>query len=388
MNSLDLGQLLCPVTIEEFIDTRFEKTLLHVSRGGNADYYSNLFSLDAVDEFLHVVKPAYTKAFAIDSRRKIEVAEYSAADGLVDPLRLFELYDSGATIVLKEIEGHCPSLQALCRSAEKRFSFPFVATVFLSPPQGQCFPIHFDAKDIFVTQISGSKNWRFFRPQYELPLSHQHCYDGMAEQDFLEEVDLQAGDFLYFPRGFPHVVHATDQASLHISFSTFPLTWADLMNRILADYCERDPLFRRSLPPGFVESEAGLQDAFATLVARFAANAELRPALEATRRGFVASRPPPSENLRQRRRQVTSLSLESSVKAQPDVVRLIRTEGNVLRLMGLGKEIAFDPGALETLTFALQTPGCKIGDAPGALAPEQKLELFQTLVAHGFVVPT
>src|SRR5208283_218862 len=273
MSSLDLGQLLCPVTIEEFIDTRFEKTLLHVSRGGNADYYSNLFSLDAVDEFLHVVKPAYTKAFALDSRRKIEVAEYSAADGLADPLRLFDLYDSGATIVLKEIEGHCPSLQALCRSAEKRSSFPFVATAFLSPPQGQCFPIHFDAKDIFVTQISGSKNWRFFRPQYELPLSHQHCYDGMAEQDFMEEVNLHAGDFLYFPRGFPHVVHATDQASLHISFSTFPLTWADLMNRILADYCERDPLFRRSLPPGFVESEAGLQDAFATLVARFAANA-------------------------------------------------------------------------------------------------------------------
>ena len=198
MRSFDLGQLLCPVTIEEFIGTRYEKTLLHVSRGGNADYYSNLFSLDAVDEFLHVVKPAYTKAFALDSRRKIEVAEYSAADGLADPLRLFDLYDSGATIVLKEIEGHCPSLQALCRSAEKRSSFPFVATAFLSPPQGQCFPIHFDAKDIFVTQISGSKNWRFFRPQYELPLSHQHCYDGMAEQDFLEEVDLASWRFFVF----------------------------------------------------------------------------------------------------------------------------------------------------------------------------------------------
>ena len=387
MDSMELGQMLCPVSIEEFIDARFGKAPLHVSRAGEADYYASLFSLDAVDEFLNIVKPPYTKAFAIDSRRKIEVAEYSAPDGLADPLRLFELYHGGATIVLKEIEGHIPSLHNLCRSAEKRFNFPFVATVFLAPPQGQAFPIHFDAKDIFVTQIFGSKIWRMYAPQYELPLSHQHCYDGMAERDFIEEINLQAGDFLYFPRGFPHVVRATEQPSLHISFSTFPLTWADLMKRTLADYCERDPLFRRSLPPGFVESDAGLQEDFATLIARFAANAELRSALEAARREFVASRPPPSKTPSRRLRQLASLSLESQVEPQPDVVRLIRTEENVLRLMGLGKEVAFDLGVLETLTFALQTARYRIGDAPGALAPEQKIEMFQTLVAHGFVVP-
>jgi ribosomal protein L16 Arg81 hydroxylase len=387
MDHLDLKELLSPVTIGEFIGAHFGRAPLHLARG-NAEYYTKLFSLDDVDNFLRIVRPIYTKAFAIDSRRKIEIAEYSNSDGIVDPLRLFELYDNGATIVLKEIEGHCPRLEALCRSAEKHFNFPFVATVFLAPPQGQCFPIHFDAKDIFVAQISGSKNWRLYQPQYELPLAHQHCYDGMTEEGFLEEIELQAGDFLYFPRGFPHLVRATDQASLHISFSTFPLTWADLMKRTLSDICEREPLFRRSLPPGFVESDAGLQDSFATLVARFAACAELHPALEAARREFVASRAAPSEAPSQRRREASALTLDSMVEPQLDVVRLIRTEGSVVRLIGLGKEIAFDQGVCEALAFALQTPQYKISDTPGALTPEQKLELFQTLVLHGFIVPT
>ena len=385
MRRVDLEEALRPMTFEEFARAHFETAPLHLSRG-DATYYSKLFSLDELDRFLRVVRPTHSKAFAIDARRKIEIDEYASGDGLVDPFRLFQLYDGGATIVLREIEGHCPTLEAFCRSAERRFNSPFVATVYLAPPQGQSFPIHFDAKDVFVAQILGAKSWRLYRPQYEAPLSHQHCYDGMAEQEFLEEFDVQAGDFLYCPRGFPHLVRAANQASLHISFSTFPLTWADLLKRTLSDLCERDSHFRKSLPPGFVESDARLQEVFSSLVARFAATAELRPALEAARREFVASRPAFFETASGRRLQAAALTLDSVVEATT-ALRLIRTEGSVTRLIGPGREITFDASVSEALAYALESPRCRVGDAAGQLEPEQRLELFRTLVLNGFVVP-
>jgi hypothetical protein len=384
MSRPGLNEILWPTPIAEFTRTYFETAPLHLSRG-ETDYFANLFSLEDIDRFLHFVKPSYTNAFAIDNRRKIEPAEYADANGLADPLRLFQLYEAGATIVLREIEGHFPRLEALCRSAEKHFNSPFVATVYWAPPQGQSFPIHFDAKDVFVLQIAGSKIWRLYQPQYVLPLSHQHCYAGMPDENFLGEFNLRAGDSLYCPRGFPHFVHAADSASLHISLSTFPHTWADLMKRAMADLCERDPLFRTSLPPAFIGNDAGVQETFAALVRRFADTAELRPALTVLTREFVASRPARFESASLRHHQATTLTLESLVESNPDALYMIEPEQFTVRLTGLGKDIKFDASALDDLVFALKTPRYKISETPGALEPDAKLDLLQTLVLYGFV---
>jgi hypothetical protein len=384
MRGLGLNEMLWPTSIAEFTRTYFETAPLHLSRG-ETDYFANLFCLEDVDRFLYFAKPSYTKAFAIDSRRKIEPAEYADANGLADPRRLCQLYEAGATIVLREIEGHFPRLEALCRSAEKHFNSPFVATVYWAPPQGQSFPIHFDAKDVFVLQIAGSKSWRLYQPRYLLPLSHQHCYDGMPDEGFLDDFDLRAGDSLYCPRGFPHLVRAADSPSLHISLSTFPHTWADVMSRVMADLCERDPLFRASLPPAFIGSDAGVQETFAALVKRFAETARLRPALDALTREFVASRPARLEDPRRRHHRATTLSLESLIESNPDALYMIEPDHCAVRLTGLGKDIKFDASALDDLVFALETPRYKISETPGALEPDAKLDLFQTLVLHGFV---
>jgi hypothetical protein len=384
MRRLGLNEILWPTSIAEFTRTYFESAPLHLSRG-KADYFADLFCLEDLDRFLHFAKPSYTKAFAIDSRRKIEPAEYADASGLADPLRLFQLYEAGATIVLREIEGHFPRLDVLCRSAEKHFCSPFVANIYWAPPQGQSFPIHFDAKDVFVLQIAGSKSWRLYQPRYLLPLSHQHCYDDMPDEGFLEDFNLRAGDSLYCPRGFPHLVRAADSASLHISLSTFPHTWADLMRRVMADLCERNPLFRASLPPAFIGSDAGVQETFAALVKRFADAARIHPALDALTREFVASRPARPEDLRRRHHQATTLSLESLIESNPDALYMIEPDQCAVRLTGLGKDIKFDASALDDLVFALKTPRYKISETPGALEPDAKLDLFQTLVLYGFV---
>ncbi|MGC1862451.1 MAG: hypothetical protein WA733_15385 [Methylocystis sp.] len=73
------------------------------------------------------------------------------------------------------------------------------------------------------------------------------------------------------------------------------------------------------------------------------------------------------------------------IESNPDALHLIEPEQCTVRLTGLGKDIKFDASALDDLVFALKTPRYKIGETPGALEPDAKLDLFQTLVLYGFV---
>jgi ribosomal protein L16 Arg81 hydroxylase len=304
-----------------------------------------------------------------------------------DALRLFRLFDEGATIVYREVEDHMPALAALCRSAEAHFHTPFVANVYLAPAGGQCFPIHYDARDVFALQISGSKRWRLHRPQRELPLPHEHCYDGLPDEGFLEEIELRAGDMLYCPRGFPHIVSAGEEPSLHVSLSTAATTWADLFSQALTEFVARDPAFRAGLPPGFVTApDEAMEETFALLARRFADHVRVQPSLDRLRRQFLASRSTGAEDARLQAQHAKGLCAESRIAPRKHVVWRVEQGPEAISLIGLGKEIRFDPSALEALDSALHGRARKVRDLAGALGCEAKLDLANTLVANGFVV--
>jgi len=385
MRMFEVEDMLRPVGMAEFGRTYFERAPLFVARGEPA-YHERLFSLRELDKFHSCCRPPYAKVFAIDSRRKIATEEFADASGEVDSLRLFDLFEQGATIVYREIENHFPALAALCRSAEKRFNSPFTANVYWAPAGGQCFPIHFDAKDVFALQVSGSKRWRVYCPYVELPLRYQHCHEKMPDEGFLAEFDLRAGDLLYCPRGFPHLVTAANEPSLHISLSTFPYTWADVLNRVMADVFDRNPSFRASLPPGSLLNRGDeLHRTFADLVNRFAEAARLEPALDVIAREFVAGRPPCNVNAREVAQQANALSLDSWIESNPETFYSLVREREEIQLVGLRKEIRFDASAFQSLNFALQTARYQIRQLPGELENEAKLDLLRTLLLNGFV---
>lgn len=71
------------------------------------------------------------------------------------------------------------------------------------------------------------------------------------------EVTLEAGDLLYFPRGFIHQAFADKDAhSLHITLSVYQKnSWADFLEKLLPATLkvaiESDPAFRKGLPIQF-----------------------------------------------------------------------------------------------------------------------------------------
>ena len=387
LQKFGLDAILSPVGFDAFVQNFHDNRPLFLSRS-QPDHYSGLVSLTEMDEFLARAKPGYATVFAIDARRNIATEEFAGAEGLSDPLRLAQLFEAGATIVYRDIQDHFPALKKLCRTAETRFHAPFAANIYLAPPQGRSFPIHFDACDVFALQISGSKRWRLYRPQLERPSRDQHCYADMADDGALGEFALHAGDMLYVPRGFPHLVEAMEEPSLHVSLSSFPHTWADVLSRALTEVCAGDPAFRAALPPGFARGAATAAECekqFSALIARFAAEAQLASGLRPLIRQFVAERATRVDDPRGRLSAARALSLESRLEPDPDALFLIENEPDAVVLLGRGQEIRFTPQAFTALSFALKGEGFQIRAAPGELEDEAKLDLFRTLLIYGFV---
>ncbi len=385
MPDFGLEELLHPVRAFAFSQEYFDKQPLFSKRSAPS-YHEALFSLAEMDRFHHASRLQYTQVFAIDSQRKIATEEYADAHGQVDAMRLFNLYEEGATIVYRGVDAYCPAVAALCRSVEKYFNAPFSANVYWAPAGGRAFPVHYDANNVFALQISGSKQWRVYHPQIQLPLRDEHCYDALPDESPLAQYTLDAGDMLYVPRGFPHLVSAVDQPSLHISLYSFPYTWLDVLQRAVAEALKKDAAFRASLPVGFLgANHEALQETFSTMIERLSKTASLEPALSSIKHELLAARSACFENPRESVRQAHALSQHSWIESRKDLLYSIETHPDAIRLVGQGVAIAFDPSALPGLVFALQTPRFQIWELPGPADAEGKMDLTQTLVLNGFV---
>jgi hypothetical protein len=104
--------------------------------------------------------------------------------------------------------------------------------LFVSAP-GQGLVCHFDAYDVFVVQLHGTKRWRVGRsPAVESPVDLQYAPgtppnefhaavmgSGLFETDptELDEVDLKPGSVLFLPRGTWHATAASSAVSVSAS---------------------------------------------------------------------------------------------------------------------------------------------------------------------------
>jgi ribosomal protein L16 Arg81 hydroxylase len=113
-------------------------------------------------------------------------------------------------------------------------------------PQCQGYGAHWDASDLFVLQVEGSKQWDLY-PSLSRPLalfasggaSSTISSEALAKAEGERvRVTLQQGEtsFLYVPRGTVHVCTSTgdDAPSVHVTISaTTTNTWLELFQRFL-----------------------------------------------------------------------------------------------------------------------------------------------------------
>jgi hypothetical protein len=275
---------------------------------------------------------------------------------------------------------------------EHSFSHHFQTNIYLSPRNAQGFKTHYDSHDVFALQVAGSKHWTLYDTQIELPLRGQ----GFQPETHIpgpptQELTLRAGDVFYCPRGLFHSARATDEVSLHITLGLIGKTWADVMVEAVSEACLASPAFRAHLPVGFARpgfDRGNAEATFRSLVETFARGAELGPILDRLAESFVTSRQPSFEGCLEELDSPPPISLESRVVARPNLVHLLRGEGEKVVVLFGSSQIALPSFTREAIAFALTGAAFCVSDLPGPLDGAGKIVLVQRLIREGMLVRT
>ncbi|MGH9404277.1 MAG: cupin domain-containing protein, partial [Terriglobia bacterium] len=293
--AFSLAWLIHPAPTQQFFASYWETQTLVVKRN-QPHYYDSLLTLDAVDRALTTLDRKYPEVVLKNANLPVSENDYTLKDGSLDVARVYQLFQEGSTITLAFLDTVLPELNSFCRSLERELSFPMQANIYLTPPAGQGAKPHYDTHDVFVLQVSGSKQWTIYETPVELPLASQD-FDSAIHPIGAStlEFELEAGDMAYIPRGAAHDARSTDMTSLHVTAGVLRYTWADLILEAVAGAALTDPAFRRSLPPGFARTDFDRSQAFEMfreLLRRVPAQANFDAALDRFVDEFIAACPP------------------------------------------------------------------------------------------------
>lgn len=380
--------LIHPAGKELFFGEHWEKRPLIVNRH-KPGYFSPLLSLNEVDRVITTLDRRYPELSLKNASRDLSAHDYTVDGNAVDVASVYQLFGEGATIALSFLDTVVPSLALFCRNLESEFSFPFQTNIYLTPPGAQGARPHYDTHDVFVLQVAGSKKWMIYGKPVELPLASQDFDASIHERGAPTlEFELQAGDTAYIPRGIVHDARASDVVSLHITAGVLRYTWADLLLEFVAGACLNDPVFRKSLPPGFARPNFDRQQARETLqhlLERAATASNFDAALDRFVDEWISSCPPLLEGQMAQIMGLDSVAPDSVIGARPGVISRLETQGERVALECYGRRITFPCYLREAIQFALCHEEFRVHDLPGELDDAGKITLVRRLIREGLV---
>ncbi|XP_063362969.1 bifunctional lysine-specific demethylase and histidyl-hydroxylase NO66 [Cydia amplana] len=228
--------MISPYNPDQFLNEIWEKKPLHIARKKPA-YYKEIMSTPFIDDMLRNEHIQFTKNIDVtsyvDGKRETHNPE-----GRAHPHLVWDFYLNGCSIRLLNPQTYMPKLHLLNATLQEFFNSFVGANAYLTPPDSQGFAPHYDDIEAFILQVEGKKHWRIYKP-----LSDNEVLPRVSSKNFeqeeigqpIMEVTLEAGDMLYFPRGFIHQGITIDgEHSLHITVSMYQKhSWADLFEKMI-----------------------------------------------------------------------------------------------------------------------------------------------------------
>lgn len=192
--------------------------------------YSWLGSLDAFDHLINDTLLPSAAFRLVKDGKPIPVRSYTKKFGsrddtikVADAALVFDLFGEGATIVLEGMHRYSAPVRDLCRDLERELRQGTQVNAYVTPPGAQGFATHVDSHDVFVVQVFGTKHW----------LVHDSSdVEGAGEP--LIERDLQVGDCLYIPKGFPHSATTGTSASGHLTIGILETTSKEMKRELVS----------------------------------------------------------------------------------------------------------------------------------------------------------
>lgn len=370
---MNIGEILSPVGLDQFLADYWESELLHVSRS-DASYFKNLLTVAAIEAHLAEGDAVFPAVQLVRANGAIPIERYTEQNRKIDPQRLLQYHrEQGATITISQAQQEFPELRHLCRGVSKSFKIRCQANVYLSPPGNQGFLSHYDTHDVFILQLSGSKTFRFYKSEIELPFPddtyHPELNSGGA---VLEKTTLKAGDTLYIPRGMVHDALADEKkSSLHITLGVFPFVVRDLLQQMVQVAAERDVKFRRSIDR--LQTFENMSDLLGDVLSdEIHTEAVSRLADEVSTESAPLSNDSTPANR-------PKIDLNSTISVQDSVFLSIERRDDRLKLRLIGQIIHFDEPMSTAVEALVRKQSMKVKSLPG-LDDEQKLALCDHLV--------
>lgn len=252
--------LINPFPSKQFFRKQWEKhpTLLQRHK---PDYYQGLFSTTEFDRILREEVVHFGVNLDVTSYRD-DVRETHNPPGRALPSVVWDFYQNGCSLRLLNPQSFSLAIWKVLSILQEKFGSMAGANVYLTPPGTQGFAPHYDDIEAFVLQLEGKKHWRVYNPRCEeetLPRFSSPNYSSADVGAPILDVVLEAGDLIYFPRGFVHQAACLpDVHSLHLTLSTFQRNcFGDLLEKImpaaLQAAIEEDVAFREGLPLDYLD---------------------------------------------------------------------------------------------------------------------------------------
>ena len=214
--------------------------------------FGDLLSLDEVDRLLSTTSLRTPSFRLVKAGEQIPRSAYTRSgttgsrpvSGMVDPARVFGLFERGATIVLQGLHRYHEPVTRFCRDLEVELGHPCQANAYITPPGAQGLALHDDPHDVFVLQAFGSKSWEV----HEAP--------GEPEREPMR-AEIRPGDCIYMPTGTPHAASTQRSLSGHLTIGVHVVAWRDVL-RDATKALDTDPSFAGAIPAGWLSDPEAL----------------------------------------------------------------------------------------------------------------------------------
>ena len=166
------------------------------------------------------------------------VRETHNLEGRAIASTIWDFYNTGCSVRMLNPQTFHRPVWLLLTTIQEYFKSFCGANVYLTPPNTQGFAPHYDDIEAFILQLEGKKRWRVYAPRNKSETLPRQSSGNYGPSDDLGkpllDVVVEAGDLLYFPRGFIHQGEAVDNKhSLHLTFSTYQKTaYVDLLEKV------------------------------------------------------------------------------------------------------------------------------------------------------------
>jgi len=198
--------------------------------------------------------------------------------------------------------------------------------------------------------------------------------------DVLLNVQLNAGDLLYLPRGFPHYARATEEASLHVTLAMYVATWTDLVRWIAS----KSQSLRAAVRPRTGSGVSARQFYRMKILPALESSDELN-ALESLLAESLTNLPPLSGSRLESIADLDSVTPDTLLTRSQLVLAMVQLEDGCAVLRCPGARIVLHSSLLPMLEFIADSDSFRFSDVPGVTTENDRLDIARLLILHGLV---